>query len=76
MFQEALRRAGAPGSEAIVVGDSLATDVLAAHRVGALGVLITTGVTSEAAAASGDGVRPDYVIDRLPALLELPALVK
>ena len=37
--------------EAIVVGDSLETDVLAAHRVGATGVLITTGVTSEAAAA-------------------------
>ncbi len=74
MFQEALRRAGASGNEAIVVGDSLQTDVLAAHRVGAIGVLITTGVTSEAAASSGDGVTADHVIGRLGALLELPVL--
>lgn len=74
MFQEALARVGASGSEAVVVGDSLATDVLAAHRVGAIGVLITTGVTSEAAAASGDGVRADHVIGRLDALLGLSAL--
>ncbi len=74
MLQEALRRAGASGEEALVVGDSLQTDVLAAHRVGALGVLITTGVTTEAAAASGDGVRADHVIGRLDALLELPSL--
>jgi 4-nitrophenyl phosphatase len=74
MFQEALRRAGAAGAEAIVVGDSLQTDVLAAHRVGATGVLITTGVTSEAAASSGDGVRADAVIGSLDQLLKLPML--
>lgn len=74
MFQEALRRAGASGDEAVVVGDSLETDVLAAHRVGATGVLITTGVTSEAAATTTDGVRADHVIDRLDALLALPLL--
>ncbi|TMD58385.1 MAG: HAD-IIA family hydrolase [Chloroflexi bacterium] len=74
MFQEALRRAGASGGEAIVVGDSLQTDVLAAHRVGAIGVLITTGVTSEAAATSGDGVRADSVIGSLGELLKLPVL--
>lgn len=74
MFQEALRRAGVSGNEAAVVGDSLETDVLAAHRVGALGVLILTGVTTEASLATKDGVVPDHVIDRLDALLELPAL--
>ncbi len=74
MFQEALQRVGVSGNEAVVVGDSLQTDVLAAHRVGALGVLITTGVTTEAAASSVDGVAADYVIERLEALLELPAL--
>ena len=74
MFQEALRRAGASGSEAIVVGDSLQTDVLAAHRVGAVGVLITTGVTTETMAASSDGVKADHVIGRLDALFQLPLL--
>lgn len=76
MFQEALRRAGASGGEAVVVGDSIQTDVLAAHRVGATGVLITTGVTSEAAASSGDGVRADSVIGSLEELLELPLLAR
>ena len=74
MFQEALRRAGAAGAETVVVGDSLQTDVLAAHRVGALGVLITTGVTSEAAASLGDGVRADHVVHNLDDLLALPPL--
>lgn len=74
MFQEALRRARASGDEAVVVGDSVETDVLAAHRIGALGVLILTGVTAAAGLATKDGVAPDHVIDRLDALLELPAL--
>lgn len=74
MFEEALRRAGVSGSEAVVVGDSLLTDIPAAHRVGALGVLVTTGVTSVEAASAHDGVRPDHVIDRLDALLDLPLL--
>ncbi len=74
MFQEALRRTGASGSEAVVVGDSVRTDVLAAHRVGALGVLILTGVTTEASLSPTDGVVPDYVVDSLDALLRLPAL--
>lgn len=74
MFQEALCRAGATGAEAVVVGDSLETDVLAAHRIGAVGVLILTGVTTEESLAASDGVIPDHVIDRLDALLELPGI--
>ena len=74
MFEEALRRAGARGDEAIVVGDSLQTDVLAAQRIGATGVLILTGVTTEASLSGSDRVAPDHVIDRLDALIELPAL--
>lgn len=74
MFEEALRRAGARGEDAVVVGDSLATDMLAAHRVGARGVLILTGVTTQDALAAHDGATADDVIDRIDALLELPAL--
>jgi 4-nitrophenyl phosphatase len=74
MFQEALRRAGVRGDEAMVVGDSLETDVLAAHRIGATGVLILTGVTTEASLASANGVVADHVVDRLEGLFDLAAL--
>lgn len=74
MFQEALQRTGVPGSEAMVVGDSLETDVLAAHRIGARGVLILTGVTTEDSLAAPDGVIADHVIDRLEELFGLPGL--
>ncbi len=74
MFEEALRRVGATGAEAVVVGDSLQTDVLAAHRIGATGVLVLTGVTTETSLAASDGVAPDHVIGSLQELLALPAL--
>lgn len=74
MFQEALERTGIAGGEAMVVGDSLETDVLAAHRIGATGVLILTGVTTEESLAAPDGVIADHVIHRLEDLFELPEM--
>src|SRR6266550_1543398 len=74
LFQEAIRRAGKPGSDrVVVVGDSTDYDVVAAHRVGAVGVLITTGLTERDALdkASGDAV-PDCVIHSLEELFDLP----
>ncbi len=74
LFQEAIRRAGKPGSDrVVVVGDSTDYDVVAAHRVGAVGVLITTGLTERDALdkASGDAV-PDRVIHSLEELFDLP----
>jgi ribonucleotide monophosphatase NagD (HAD superfamily) len=49
--------------------------MVAAHRVGATGVLILTGLTEEAAVekASGDA-RPDHVIRSLEELFHLPDL--
>src|SRR5437870_1587045 len=70
LFEEAIRRAGADGSgRVVVVGDSTDYDVVAAHRVGAVGVLITTGLTERDALdkASGDAV-PDRVIHSLEEL--------
>ena len=57
----------------LVVGDSTDYDMVAAHRVGATGVLITTGLTERDAlpAASGDAV-PDRVIHSLEELFGLP----
>lgn len=75
LFQEAIRRAGDAGGPAIVVGDVTEYDIVAAHRVGAVGVLITTGLTDRAAvaAARGEAV-PDHVIGSLDELFGLPEL--
>jgi 4-nitrophenyl phosphatase len=72
LFEEAIRRAG-KRDRVVVVGDSTDYDMVAAHRVGATGVLITTGLTEKDALekASGDAV-PDRVIGSLEDLFRLP----
>jgi phosphoglycolate/pyridoxal phosphate phosphatase family enzyme len=72
LFQEAIRRAGKQ-DRVVVIGDSTDYDIVAAHRVGATGVLITTGLTEKDALAetTGDAV-PDRVIHSLEELFELP----
>jgi 4-nitrophenyl phosphatase len=72
LFEEAIRRARKP-DRVVVIGDSTDYDVVAAHRVGATGVLITTGLTEKDAikTASGDAV-PDRVIGSLEELFALP----
>lgn len=73
LFEEAIRRAGKPDGRVVVVGDSTDYDIVAAHRVGAVGVLITTGLTEKDALGgeSGDAV-PDHVIQSLKDLFDLP----
>ena len=75
LFQEAIRRAGKQDGRdrIVVVGDSTDYDMVAAHRVGATGVLITTGLTERGALAeaSGDAV-PDRVVHSLEELFALP----
>jgi 4-nitrophenyl phosphatase len=73
LFQEAIRRAGKEADRVVVVGDSTDYDMVAAHRVGAVGVLITTGLTEKDALdkAEGDAV-PDRVIGSLEELFALP----
>ena len=58
-----------------VIGDSTDYDMVAAHRVGARGVLILTGLTDEGAVerARGEAV-PDRVIGSLRELFALPEL--
>jgi 4-nitrophenyl phosphatase len=73
LFEEAIRRAGKQDGRVVVVGDSTDYDMVAAHRVRATGVLITTGLTEKDALekASGDAV-PDRVIGSLEELFLLP----
>src|SRR2546428_3324369 len=75
LFQEAIRRAGRPGDRVVVVGDSTDYDIVAAHRVGATGVLILTGLTegdalrpTTGAAAAGRAVRTPGALPALPEL--------
>jgi phospholysine phosphohistidine inorganic pyrophosphate phosphatase len=77
LFQEAIRRAGPDPGPVVVVGDAPEYDIVAAHKVGAVGVLITTGLTDKAAAAGvvGDAV-PDHVIGSLDQLFALPQLAR
>ncbi|MFD5573425.1 HAD-IIA family hydrolase [Streptomyces cadmiisoli] len=72
-FEAALAHLGAAAGEAVMVGDDIESDVLAAQRTGITGVLVRTGKylprTHEAASGT-----PDHVIDSfadLPALLGL-----
>jgi 4-nitrophenyl phosphatase len=48
ILEEAARIVGAHASDAIVIGDGLATDIAAAHAVGARSILMLTGVTTRA----------------------------
>ena len=81
LFEEAIRRAS-PGARSarvgaadpiVVIGDSTDYDMVAAHRVGAVGVLILTGLTLESALKSAKGeAAPDRVIRSLDELFGLP----
>ncbi len=63
LLREAATVAGVPVEEAIVIGDGLRTDILAAHRVGARSILVLTGVsTAEMAAALPPHERPTFVV--------------
>src|SRR5207248_3720870 len=72
LLHEVLALLGLPASDCLFVGDSLATDALAAAAVGMPCLLVMTGVTDREMLAASD-VRPAYVLDSLADLLaELP----
>ncbi|MEP7360859.1 MAG: HAD-IIA family hydrolase [Chloroflexota bacterium] len=61
LFEAAAEIAGLPLKDAIVIGDSLTTDIRAANRVGARSVLMLTGVTSEEDVARHPDIKPTRV---------------
>ncbi|SPF00460.1 HAD-IIA family hydrolase [Streptomyces sp. MA5143a] len=72
-FEAALAHLGVGAGHALMVGDDIESDVLAAQRVGVTGVLVRTGkYLPETHRAAGGS--PDHVVDSfadLPALLGL-----
>ena len=69
-IHEILALAGSTPEEAVIVGDRLDTDVLAGKRIGAVTVLVLTGITSQADVDSAPPeMQPDVVIKSLPELL-------
>lgn len=70
-FGAALARLGVGAGEALMVGDDIESDVLAAQRAGITGVLVRTGkyLPETHRAASGT---PDHVLD---SFADLPALL-
>ena len=66
VFQAALDALGARAADAVMVGDSLANDVVGARRLGMLGVWKRNGAVSEGTPEA------DFVIDHLHELLDLP----
>ncbi|MGP4046565.1 HAD-IIA family hydrolase [Streptomyces sp. 2A115] len=70
-FETALARLGVDPGQALMVGDDIESDVLAAQRTGVTGVLVKTGkyLPETHQAATGD---PDHVLD---SIADLPALL-
>ncbi|MEU7718924.1 HAD-IIA family hydrolase [Streptomyces tibetensis] len=71
-FDSALARMGIGAEQALMVGDDVESDVLAAQRAGLTGVLVRTGKFQEETLRAADGT-PDHVID---SFADLPALLR
>jgi HAD superfamily hydrolase (TIGR01458 family) len=71
-FESAVGGLGVPVTDAVMVGDDIDNDVIAAQRCGLTGVLVRTGkYNARALAATQAG--PDHVID---SIADLPALLR
>jgi len=68
MYDMALRRTGLSRERSIVMGDTLATDILGGRRAGFAAALVLTGVTPESGAmvmAQDQRIWPDYLVPDL-----------
>jgi HAD superfamily hydrolase (TIGR01458 family) len=70
-FASVLARLGVAAEDAVMVGDDIEVDVLAAQRAGLTGVLVRTGKYQSRTHAAAS-VPPDYVVD---SIADLPALL-
>jgi 4-nitrophenyl phosphatase len=68
LLVQSLERMGVAAEDAVMVGDRLDTDILAARRAGILSVLVLTGVSTRAELTESP-ILPDIVVNDLPSLL-------
>ncbi|HUB43225.1 MAG TPA: TIGR01458 family HAD-type hydrolase [Streptosporangiaceae bacterium] len=71
-FEAALAYLGVPARHALMIGDDIDNDVLAAQRCGLTGVLVRTG-KYQARTHSGAASAPDHVLD---SVADLPRLLQ
>jgi len=71
-FKAALAHLGVPARDALMIGDDIDNDVLAAQRCGITGVLVKTG-KYQARTHSGAAYAPDHVLD---SVADLPRLLQ
>jgi HAD superfamily hydrolase (TIGR01457 family) len=64
MLETALRLAGVPKRKAVLIGDRLDTDILAARRLGIRSILVLTGITRKEDLVIRK-IRPDHVAGSL-----------
>ncbi|MFE5588311.1 HAD hydrolase-like protein [Kitasatospora sp. NPDC056531] len=69
-FAGALAHLGVAAAEAVMVGDDIESDVLAAQRYGITGVLVHTGKAAPGAPKRGSA-EPDHELDSVASLPEL-----
>jgi len=69
-FNMALQRMETTADEALFIGDDVLTDVLGAQKLGAVSVLVKTGVYSEEVLNETEK-KPDYILENVNELLEL-----
>ena len=65
MLNLALKEHKIKKTEAIIVGDKLDTDILAAKKAGIASVLVLTGVTKKQDVKMNKKIKPDFVINSL-----------
>jgi HAD superfamily hydrolase (TIGR01458 family) len=71
-FESAIAQLGVRAGDALMVGDDVDNDVIAAQRCGLSGVLVRTGKYN-ARALAGAPAAPDHVLD---SIADLPALLR
>jgi putative hydrolase of the HAD superfamily len=73
IFEAALRLLGVPAAEAVMVGDSLAHDIVGAQQVGMRGVLVRR--SADIGPGQSAQLHPDGEVPVIRTLAELPALL-
>jgi 4-nitrophenyl phosphatase len=69
LYRQAMARMGTTPETTLVIGDRLDTDILGGLRLGTKTALVLTGISQRAALRTSP-IRPDFVFDDLPSLVQ------